>query len=124
KPMDVGGYGSGYSVTGGVHNPLQVRAFFVGHGKQAVRFVSVDAQCWFAEYQAPNNGDGQDDARREAAADLAARGYDVSGANIVVSSTHDHATPTIMGIWGHTDPDYLHRVKEAAVQAVLKAESN
>ncbi len=124
KPMDVGGYGSGYSVTGGVHDPLQVRAFFVGHGKEAVTFVSVDAQGWFAAYQAPNAGDGADDARREAAAGLADRGYDVSAANVVVSATHDHAAPTIQGIWGHTDPAYLHRVKQAAVQAVLEAESN
>ena len=123
-PMDVGGYGSGYHVTGGVHDPLQVRAFFVGHGKQAVTFVSVDAQGWFASYQAPNIGDGADDARREAAAVLADRGYDVSAANVVVSATHDHAAPTILGIWGHTDPAYLHRVKEAAVQAVLAAEAN
>ena len=55
-------------MTGGVHDPLQVRAFFVGHGKQAVTFVSVDAQGWFASYQAPNIGDGADDARRDAAA--------------------------------------------------------
>jgi hypothetical protein len=123
-PMDVGGYGSGYTVTGGVHDPLQVRAFFVGHGRDAVTFVSVDSQGWFAESQAPNVGDGADDARREAAATLAERGYDVSAANVVVSATHDHATPTIMGIWGHTDPAYLHRVKEAAVHAALQAEAN
>jgi hypothetical protein len=45
-------------------------------------------------------------------------------ADIVESATHDHAAPTIMGIWGHTDPAYLHQVKEAAVQAVLNAEAN
>ncbi len=124
KPMVDGGYSSNYLVTGGVHDPLEVRAFFVGHGNQAVAFVSVDSQGWFAEYQAPNAGDGADDARREAAAALAARGYDATAANIVVSATHDHAAPTIMGIWGHTDPDYLHRVKEAAVQAVVQAASH
>ena len=124
KPMYLGGYGSGYMVTGGVHDPLQVRAFFVGHGKHAVTFVSVDAQGWFAAYQAPNAGDGADDARREAAAALADRGYDVTAANVVVSATHDHAAPTIMGIWGHTEPAYLHQVKQAAVQAVLQAQAN
>ncbi len=124
KPMVDGGYSSNYLVTGGVHDPLQVRAFFIGHGKQAVTFVSVDSQGWFAAYQTPNVGDGADDARRDAATALAARGYEVSPANVVVSATHDHAAPTIMGIWGHTDPAYLHRVKEAAVQAVLAAEEN
>lgn len=124
KPMAEGGYGSNYIVSGGVHDPLQVRAFFIGHGKQAVVFVAADSQGWFAEYQAPNGGDGADGARAAAAAALAARGYDVTAANIVLSTTHDHAAPTLMGLWGHTDPAYLHEVKEAAVQAVLQAESN
>ena len=48
KPMVLGGYGANYNVTEGVRDPLQVRAFFVGHGKKAVTFVSVDAQGWFA----------------------------------------------------------------------------
>jgi hypothetical protein len=110
KPMPDGGYGSNYIVTGGVHDPLQVRAFFVGHGKQAVAFVTVDSQGWFAEYQSPNEGDGGDSARADAAAALAARGYDVTASNIVLSTTHDHAAPTLMGLWGHTDPAYLHEV--------------
>jgi hypothetical protein len=124
SPMVVGGYGANYLVTNGVHDPLQVRAFFVGHGHDAVTFVSLDSQGWFASYQAPNAGDGADDARREAAAELADRGYDVRAANVVMSATHDHAAPTIMGIWGHTDPAYLHAVKQAAVKAVLDAEAN
>jgi hypothetical protein len=124
KPMPVGGYGANYIVNNGVHDPLQVRAFFVGKGKQAVTFVSVDSQGWFAAYQSPNVGDGVNDARNDAAAGLAARGYDVNSSNIVASATHDHAAPTIMGIWGHTEPDYLHRIKEAAVKAVLDAEAN
>ena len=83
-----------------------------------------DSQGWFAAYQPPNAGDGADDARRDAAADLAALGYDVTPADIVESATHDHAAPTLMGIWGHTDPGYLHEVKQAAVQAVLEAQSH
>ncbi len=124
KPMADGGYGSDYIVTGGAHDPLQVRAFFVGHGKQAVVFVSVDSQGWFAEYQTPNVGDGGDNARSAAAAALAAKGYEVTASNIVLSATHDHAAPTLMGLWGHTFPEYLHRVKEAAVRAVIKAASH
>jgi hypothetical protein len=124
EPLADGGYGSDYIITGGVHDPLQVRAFFIGHGDHAVTFVSVDSQGWFAEYQTPNVRDGADDARREAAAALAARGYKVTAANIVLSATHGHATPTLMGLWGHTDPAYLHEVKQAAVQAVLEAQSH
>ncbi len=121
KPMPDGGYGSNYIVTGGAHDPLQVRAFFIGHGKHAVAFVSVDSQGWFAAYQAPNVGDGADNARADAAAALAARGYEVNASNIVLSATHSHAAPTMMGIWGHTDPAYLRKVRKAAVKAVIKA---
>src|SRR3954468_21824465 len=123
KPMPIGGYGANY-IASGVRDPLQVRAFFVGRGEQAVTLVSLDAQGWFASYQSPNAGDGAADARNDAAAILASRGYKVSAANVVVSATHDHAAPTIQGIWGHTDPAYLHRVKAAAVKAVLEAEAN
>jgi len=124
KPMVLGGYGANYTVSNGAHDPLQVRAFFVGHGDKAVTFVSLDAQGWFAAYQTPNVGDGAADARADAATQLQARGYDVNAANVIVSATHDHAAPTIQGIWGHTDPAYLHLVKQAAVKAVLDAEAN
>ena len=124
-PMADGGYGSNYIVTGGAHDPLQVRAFFVGHGKQAVVFESVDSQGWFAAYQAPNAGDGADDARREAAAALTARGYDVTRRR---HRRVGHARPR------RSDPDGTSgatptrptctRSRTAAVQAVLDAESN
>jgi hypothetical protein len=119
--MTDGGYGSNYIVTGGDHDPLQVRAFFVGQGKHAVEFVTVDSQGWFGAYQSPNVGDGADNARQDAAAALEARGYDVTAANIVLTATHGHAAPTLMGLWGHTDPAYLHRVREAAVRAAVLA---
>ena len=124
KPMVLGGYSANYTVPNGAHDPLQVRAFFVGHGDKAVTFVSLDSQGWFASYQTPNVGDGAADARADAAQILNDRGYKVSAANVVVSATHDHAAPTIQGIWGHTDPAYLHQVKLAAVQAVSQAEQN
>ena len=122
--MYVGGYGNGAMVTGGAHDPLQVRAFVVGHGTDAVAFVSVDAQGWFGEYQTPNVGDGMIDARAKGAAALAQAGYSVTPANVIISSTHTHAAPTIQGIWGHTEPAYLHRVHDAAVQAVQEAAAN
>ncbi|HEY7151168.1 MAG TPA: hypothetical protein VH391_05770 [Solirubrobacterales bacterium] len=127
EPMYVGGYGDGFLVDGTghggqfVHDPLQVRAFAVARGNHIVVFESVDSQGWFAGYQSPNGGDGVDDARADAATRLQEKGFDASAANVVISSTHGHATPTIMGIWGHTEPAYLHEVKQAAVQAVSDA---
>ena len=123
-PLVDGGYGAGYTVTGGVHDPLQVRAFFVGHGTHAVVFVSVDAQGWFAANQSPSAADGQDAARADAASALTDAGYDATSANVILSATHDHSAPTLQGIWGPTDVAYLHRVKLATVQAVQHAVAN
>ena len=101
-PLYVGGYGAGYKVTGGVHDPLQVRAFFVGRGKKAVTFVSVDAQGWFAGYQSPTGGDGQDAARAEAAAALAGRGVRDDGRQ---HRPVRHPYPRRPDAPGHLGPD-------------------
>src|SRR5436190_3645313 len=118
----LGGYDRMDTPTADAHDPLQVRAFFVGRGRKAVAFASVDTQGWFAGYQ--EGPYGVSDARSQAAAWLGAHGYDASSADIVVSSTHSHAAPTIMGIWGPTDPAYLRRVRDATVQAIAQAAAN
>jgi hypothetical protein len=48
----------------------------------------------------------------------------VTSADLIVSSTHSHAAPTIMGIWGPTDPQYLEQVHDATVQALEQAARN
>ena len=118
-PQYLGGYDHMDTPTGAVHDPLQVRAFFVGHGAHAVAFAIVDTQGWFAGYQ--EGPYGVTDARQVAAARIKELGYDVGPGNLIVSSTHSHAAPTIMGIWGPTDPHYLQRVESATVQALVQA---
>ena len=118
-PQYLGGYDHMDKPTAAAHDPLQVRAFFAGHGRDAVAFAIVDTQGWFAGYQ--EGPYGVTDARQAAAAELARSGYDVGPGNLIVSSTHSHAAPTIMGIWGPTDPAYLKRVHDATVQAIVAA---
>jgi hypothetical protein len=118
-PQYLGGYDHMETPTAVAHDPLEVRAFFAGHGANAVAFAIVDSQGWFAGYQ--EGPYGVTEARQEAAAQLRQLGYDVQPANLIVSSTHSHAAPTIMGVWGPTDPAYLKRVHDATVQALVAA---
>jgi hypothetical protein len=118
-PQYLGGYDHMDTPTAQAHDPLEVRAFFAGRGANAVAFAIVDSQGWFAGYQ--EGPFGVTEARQDAAAELQRLGYDVGPENLIVSSTHSHAAPTIMGVWGPTDPEYLKRVHDATVQALVAA---
>ena len=51
-------------------------------------------------------------------------GYEVSASNIVLSTTHAHAAPTLMGLWGHTYPGYLHRAQGSGCPRRRRGRSN
>ncbi len=106
--------------TSNVHDPLQVRAFAVSNGKSLVEFAIVDTQGWFAGYQ--EGPYGVSDARQKAASYLAGHGFPgTTEANFIVSSTHSHAAPTLMGIWGPVDVSYLKHVHDQTVTALEEA---
>ena len=122
-PQYLGGFGYGDPVDGsGAHDPLQVRAMAIARGKHMVLFAIVDTQGYFSGNQEGPWGSLK--ARQKAAARIAKLGYDVTQKNIIVSSTHSHAAPTIMGIWGTTDPKYLTTVFEATRDALVAAASH
>ena len=122
-PQYLGGFGYGDPVDGtGAHDRLQVRAMAIANGTHMVLFAIVDTQGYFSGNQ--EGPWGSHDARVKAAEDIAQLGFDVTEANIIVSSTHSHAAPTIMGIWGTTDPKYLKTVYEGTVGALVDAASN
>jgi PKD domain-containing protein len=122
-PQYLGGFGYGDPVDGsGAHDPLQVRAMAVSRGKHMVLFAIVDSQGYFSGNQ--EGPWGSQKARSKAAAKIAKLGYNVGQGNIIVSSTHSHAAPTIMGIWGTTDPAYLKTVFQATVAALVDAASH
>jgi hypothetical protein len=123
-PQYLGGFGYGDPVDGsGVHDPLEVRAMAIANGAgELIAFAIVDTQGYFAGNQ--EGPWGNRDARIAAAEGIGALGFDVTAANIIVSSTHSHAAPTIMGIWGTTDPDYLKQVYQATVDALVDAASH
>jgi hypothetical protein len=127
-PVFVGGYGDPSKAAIQVSNdPLQVRAFVVANGDKAVAFAVVDSTGWFAEYQDTEAGYGQFGARVDAAQKLANHGFNVDRSAVMVSTTHSHATPTLVGIWGNmgtANKAYVRAVHDAVVQAVDTAASN
>ncbi|MCC6755740.1 MAG: PKD domain-containing protein [Solirubrobacterales bacterium] len=120
-PQYVGGYGYKQGPTKDVHDDLEARAFVVGKGKKALAFVSADLVGWFAAYDGVNAPYGIDATREKIADALQARGFDVGRESVIISSTHVHAAPTIVGIWGYLDGAYLKKVSDAAVAAATAA---
>jgi len=109
------------------NDPLEVRAFVVAKGDKAVAFAVVDSTGYFAEYQGTEAGMGQFGARVDAAQKLVERGFKVDRSAVMVSATHSHATPTVVGIWGLMGPAnraYLKQVHDAVVKAVDLAAAN
>jgi hypothetical protein len=119
-PQYLGGFGQMDKPTSNMHDPLQVRAFAVSNGTTLVEFAIVDSQGWFAGYQ--EGPYGISDARQQAASYLSDHGFPgTTGANLIVSSTHSHAAPTLMGIWGPVDVSYLQHVHDQTVKALEEA---
>ncbi|AMO22936.1 hypothetical protein GCM10027034_34510 [Ramlibacter solisilvae] len=128
QPVFAGGYGDKNKPAIQVSNdPLQVRAFVVAKGDKAVAFAVVDSTGWFGEYQDAEAGYGQFGARVNAAKALEARGFKADRSAVMVSTTHSHATPTVVGIWGLMGPEnraYVKAVHDAVVRAVDQAAAN
>jgi hypothetical protein len=119
-PVYSGGFGLSDPITK-VHDPLEVRAFYVSNGKHAVAVAVVDAQAWFAAYMDKPDY-GITSVREEAAKAIsAAGGPKMTAADIIVQSTHTHAGPTLEGIWGPVPAHYLQRVHDQTVAALTAA---
>lgn len=119
-------YPGGYDYKAGpfqeVNDPLEVRAFVVGQGKEAAVLVSADSTGWFSAYHSPVlEPYGIDPTRKAIAEQLNNRGYDITAENVIINSTHAHSTPTLVGIWGTVDWKYLKKVSTSAVEAAVKA---
>ncbi|HVA59809.1 MAG TPA: PKD domain-containing protein [Mycobacteriales bacterium] len=130
-PLAMGGYGPGpASGTMTRHtNPLTgqpedltVRAISIQSATGVVELARVDSQGWFAGYE--EGPYGISDTRQAAASFLQTHGVPgATEANIIVSTLHEHATPTIMGVWAPPAPalPYLEQVAAATRQALEQA---
>jgi hypothetical protein len=133
-PVYMGGYGGGPAggtitrhlnpLTGKPEN-FTVRAISIESSGHVVEFATVDTQGYFAAYQ--EGPYGISDVRNAVAAYL--RGHGVPGAgsqDIVISSEHEHAAPTVIGIWGpasHQLP-YLKQVAATLTGVLERAYSS
>ena len=110
KPVFLAGYGPG-RVAKGVHDPLMARGLVVEVGGEKIALVAVD----LIGLQYP--------AVQRIREKLPRYKY------VMVSSTHNHEGPDVIGIWGPTplnsgvDPDYIKLVVERVVKLVRMAEA-
>lgn len=110
RPVWIAGYGNNRKATG-VHDPLWSRAVVLRDGDRKFALVSVD----LVGIQHPLTL-----AIREALPDYA---------YVLVSSTHNHEGPDVIGLWGPTeresgvDPAYLESVQRGVLESVKSAES-
>jgi hypothetical protein len=99
-----------------------VRAIAIGDGTHTIVLADLDNQGTFPTYK-PNVSTGAtrpygfDEIRAAAAA--AAPGLEAR--SIVISSDHSHAGQDMTGVWGFVPDEYLARVKDLAVSAIVEA---
>ena len=130
-PVYLGGYGGGPApgtvnrhinpLTGRPEN-LAVRAVAIQSGDKVVEIAAVDTQGYFAGYQ--EGPFGITDVRNQVGTFLRSRGIPgASAANVLISSLHIHAGPTLLGIWGPAAQQerYLEQVANATRLALEQA---
>lgn len=121
-PQYIGGYGYKVGPSTDVHDDLEARAFVVGKGRKAAVFVVVDSTGWFAAYKGVEASPyGVDKTRERIAEELNAQGYEIARDNVIISTTHVHAAPAVVGIWGTLDAAYLQKMSDQAVAAAVEA---
>jgi hypothetical protein len=109
RPVWMAGYGPGRQAEK-VHDPLMVRALVLSDGKQKIAIACAD----LVGLQYPTV--------QQIRAQL--KGIDY----VLVSSTHNHEAPDVIGIWGRSfaqrgvDDDYIKLVVDQTVAAIRTAE--
>lgn len=105
----LGGYGAPLSRRAeGVHDDIFARALALSDGSETVVLVALDLI---------GMSNVQIGRIRAAAASQAG----IPEGNILIASTHSHATPDLQGIWGGVPEGYRKYLRERAVQSVAEA---
>jgi hypothetical protein len=97
-----------------------VRSLAVSNGERTFVYSIADAVGWFARYDAAVCSDcGIRDVRDRVSADL---GVDVG--DVIVGSTHSHATADTYGGWGGIPDWYRSQLRDAAIASAKQAVAN
>jgi len=97
----------------GVHDDIWARAILFEKDNLRIAYVALDAIGFFY--------DDVIDIRKE----IAAKSWDID--HVIVSSTHNHEVPDLMGLWGGNwyksgvNEKYMQFVKDQSVNAIEKA---
>lgn len=100
----------------GVHDDLWARAIYFDDGVTRVAYVAIDAIGMFH--------DGVVEVRKMA------EEQDLGLDHIIVSSTHNHETPDLMGLWGPkfyksgVNTEYMAFVQEQIVESIRRAKES
>ncbi len=117
-------YSGGFSLSPPIkklHDPLEVRAFYVSNGRTALAFATIDAQGYFSGYQEGSDLGALADRVDAARLASATGGVRMTQADVIVQATHTHAGPTLEGIWGPVPVTYLKLVHDQVVPAIAAA---
>ena len=104
----------------GIHDSLYVKAVVVSDAKNSIILVTVD--CIGIIYPTLL------EIRTAAAAQIPEEGFDAS--NIVLTSTHTHSGPDVVGLWGENQAssgvknDYIQKLVATAATTIAKAWKN
>jgi hypothetical protein len=97
-----------------------VRALAISNGEQTFVYEIADAVGWFARYDPDKCADcGILDVRQKVSKDL---GVDLG--NVVVGSTHSHASADTYGGWGGIPHWYRNQLRDSAIAAAKQAVAN
>lgn len=107
----LGGYGGFQSrLAEGVHDDIFSRALALSDGTDTVVLVALDLI-------------GISNAQLGQIRATAAAQAGIPEGNILIASTHCHATPDLQGLWGGVGEGYREYLRERAVQSVAEAVS-
>src|SRR4051794_26501769 len=94
---------------------IGARAIVFDDGKKAIAVADIETQGMFAAYEDGPYG----------LADIAAEGAkqvkDLPADHILIASDHTHSGPDTIGAWGGVPNDYLKRIHDQAVDAIVTA---
>lgn len=95
--------------------PLWARAFVVDNGEDVLAFVISENIGMFAKYQ---NGPGLIDIGESIERET---GGAIDAEHVVAAGNHSHSGPDTLGAWGGVSREYLQRIHDQSVAAVLEA---
>jgi hypothetical protein len=104
-----------------VHDQLETRALYIAGGDHATVLVATDAFGQFAAVT-PGEGLGLQAIREAAAREVTALGgVPLRAQDIIISSSHSHATGSVQGWWGPAPVKYMKLLRDRQIEAIVAA---